>query len=236
MNQNRLTAESSVFDWRPEKLNFRLLTLVAISLLMHLFTFYLFQAAYPTTNTQLPPGAHVSVLNPANPDDRQVLSWIEVHDPAAISSPKFDRQPIYNRLFPPYRPSFTTTTPQLLPMQDNTPREGYSSIFSPQTLLPLQQKPVSKEVTFPSHLELDSALRNRQPNLPSNIPVTTRILEACLFFVGVNEQGKVVNVFLWKTSGDTEADEVAATYIRSIRFNSAPRMSWGKVRVTEQFR
>src|SRR5580704_19790686 len=78
-----------IFDWRKSRWNYRLPVLIAISFFAHLFCFYIFRVVYPTTTSLLPPSAQVTVLDPNRAQDRSLLEWVAVNDPAYVSAPRF---------------------------------------------------------------------------------------------------------------------------------------------------
>ena len=123
-----------IFDWRKSQWNYRLPVLpVGISLFGHIFCFYIFRVVYPTTTTLLPPSAQVTVLDPNNPQDKSLLDWVEMNNPANVSAPRFDPR-LVAQLTPQYKPIYSSLSVELKPSDSpEAPREqGIPSIFSPE--------------------------------------------------------------------------------------------------------
>ncbi|HZC35895.1 MAG TPA: hypothetical protein VE242_09795 [Chthoniobacterales bacterium] len=222
-----------IFDWTPPRWNKPLIGFLAASLLLHFAAFYLFHIVYPTTNSLLPPGAQVSVLNPKNPDDHHILDWVELHDPSALNLPKF-RNDLVPGLVPRYRPSFSTISPDPLPQpQPSASRQApMPSLLSAESLFPLRGKPkiTPVERTFVTRLEFGNNLRSRHPEISASLPTASEILEPSIFFVGVNPEGKIEYLFLWQTSGNDRRDSEAERFLRQIHFQSAPSAAWDLVK------
>jgi hypothetical protein len=206
---------------------------LAASLLAHFAAFYVFHVVYPTSNSLLPAAAQISVLNPKNPDDHDILDWAELHDPSALSIPKF-RNDLVPDLVPRYRPSFSTISPSpLAEPQPTIPQHTSSpSLFSADTLFPLRKKPVigPAEQTFVTQLEFGHNLQSRRPMLFGPPPSASEILEPTTFFVGLNREGKVEYLFLWQTSGNDRRDSEAERFLRQIQFAKGPSTDWDLVK------
>jgi hypothetical protein len=232
-NNDALLSQRLIFDWTPPRLNQPLIGFLAASLLVHFAAFYLFHIVYPTTNSLLPASAHISVLNPRNPDDHRILDWAELHDPSALTMPKF-RSDLVPDLVPRYRPSFSTTSPSPLPEpQPTIPLQTSSpSLFSAESLFPLRKKPAigPAERPFVTQLEFGQNLRNRHPVFAGSLPSASEVLEPTTFFVGVNREGKVEYLFLWHTSGNDGCDSEAERFLRQIQFGTGPATAWDLVR------
>ncbi len=101
-----------IFDWRKSPWDYRLPVLIAISFFAHLFCFYIFRVVYPMTTSLLPPSAQVTVLDPNRPQDKSLLDWVAVNDPAKISAPKFDSS-VITQVAPRYKPIYSTLSVEL---------------------------------------------------------------------------------------------------------------------------
>jgi TonB family protein len=220
-----------IFDWRKSQWNYRLPVLIAISLFGHIFCFYIFRVVYPTTTNLLPPSAQVNVLDPDNPQDKSLLDWVEMNNPANVSAPGFDPR-LIAQLTPQYKPVYSSLSVDLKPSDSSGPREkGIPSIFSPETLLPMRSRPmdtVSKR-TFPSRLDIASTLQPRVPESLPELPTTSTLSEPTSFFVGVNPAGQVDFVFLRQSSGSGQLDQQAKDFIRTMRFKPESRRDWGVI-------
>ena len=221
-----------IFDWDRPRWNSRLLWLIVFSLGLHFAGLYIFHIVYPSTTSLPPTAAQVSVLNPQNPQDRRLLDWVELNDPAAISAPKFD-DGLVTTLVPSYRPTFSDETPAIQGSQTVAPAQEAPtpSLFTPKNLFPRQGRPsvAIPKVRFASHFEFDSALQNRQPLVSEELAASQRVYEPTTFFVGVGKKGNVDYAFLWRTSGNDQLDHQAEAAVKHLKFQPSGSETWGKV-------
>lgn len=232
MNERSLNHQF-IFDWQKTRWDYRLPVLVGISFVGHILCFYIFHIVYPATTSLLPPAAQISVLDPQNPQDQQILDWVEVNDPAAISVPSF-RPRLIGQLTPRYRPSFSTVSPQLLPLTPDAPKpQGLPSLFSPENLSSIRSPPVQagQTLTFPTRVEVSPTLKPRLRSLSPPFPTTSKLVELSSFFVGVNRDGTVDYAFLWTSSGDNNLDQMADRFVRTLKFDPAASAAWGTVQL-----
>ena len=220
-----------IFDWRRSRWDYRLPLLIVLSLFGHVFCFYVFHVIYPTTTALLPPSAQVTVLDPNNPQDRSLLDWVEMNNPANVSAPRFDPR-LAAQLTPQYKPIFSSLSVELKASDSSGPREqGIPSIFSPEVLLPMRSRLTQAAPTmmFSSRLEIASTLQARTPvSLPA-LPAAATLSEPTSFFVGVSPEGAVDFVFLRQSSGIGQLDQKAEEFIRTVKFKPAPRRDWGVI-------
>jgi TonB family protein len=220
-----------IFDWRKSQWNYRLPVLIALSLFGHLFCFYIFRVVYPTTTSLLPPSAQVTVLDPTNPQNKSLLDWVEMNNPANVSAPTFDPH-LVAQLTPPYKPIYSSLPVELKPSDSSDPQEkGIPSIFSPETLLPMRSRSTDAAAkrTFSSRLDIASSLQPRVPDLLPSFPTTSALPEPTSIFIGVNPAGEVDFVFLRQSSGNSQLDQEAEDFIRTVKFKSGPLRSWGVI-------
>jgi len=223
-----------IFDWQKTRFDYRLPVLIGISFIAHIFSFYIFHIVYPATTSLLPPAAQISVLDPRNPQDQEVLDWVEVNDPAAIGVPSF-RPKLIAQLTPRYRPAFSTVPPQFQPLTPDAPKtQGLPSLFSPGNLPSARSRPVRDEhiADFPSSLTVSLPLKSRLRSVPMPLPATSKLVEPSSFFVGINKDGTVDSTFLWTSSGDNELDQAADRFVHSLQFGPAELAAWGTVRLS----
>jgi hypothetical protein len=222
-----------IFDWQKPRFDYRLPVLIGISFVGHIFSFYIFHIVYPATTSLLPPAAQISLLNPKNPEDQEILDWVEVNDPAAISVPSF-RPKLISQLTPRYRPAFSTVPPQIKPLVPDAPAtRGFPSLFSPENSLSARSKPVQERVVeFPSSLAVSPPLKSRLRSVPTPLPTTSKLVEPSSFFVGVNKEGTVDFTFLWTSSGDNELDQTADRFVHTLQFDPAGSAAWGTVQLS----
>ena len=225
-------SSSSIFDWERPRWNSLLLLLILLSLGLHFVGLYVFHIVYPSTTSLPPPTAQVSVLNPQNPQDRRLLDWVELNDPAAISAPKVNDS-FVTKLVPDYRPTFTDETPAIHGTEAGAPAQEAPtpSLFTPDNLFLRQARPVAIQpnVRFVSHLEFGSALASRHPKVPGSLPPSERVWEPTTFFVGISKEGEVQYLFLWRTSGNDQLDHLAEETIRRLQFQPAEKEAWDTV-------
>lgn len=229
--RERSLSPGLIFDWKKSRWDYRLPVLIGISFVAHILSFYIFHIVYPATTSLLPPAAQISVLDPANPQDQQVLDWIEVNDPASVSVPSF-RSKFITQLTPRYRPSFSTDSPELQPLTPDAPSpQRLPSLFSPENLLPIRSRPVKGEQisAFPSSVAVSPSLKPRLRSI--SLPSTSKLVEPSSFFVGVNRDGTVDFAFLWTSSGDNELDQAADRFVRTLKFEPAETTAWGTVQL-----
>jgi TonB family protein len=220
-----------IFDWRKSQWNYRLPVLIGISLFGHIFCLYIFHVVYPTTTTLLPPSAQVTVLDPNNPQDKSLLDWVEMNNPANVSAPRFDPR-LVAQLAPQYKPIYSSLSVELKPADSSDPREqGIPSIFSPETLLPIRSRPMEAVPSriFPSRLNVASSLQPRIPVSLPGLPTTSALSEPTSFFIGVNSAGEVDFTFLRRSSGIGQLDQKAEDFIRKVKFKPEPRRDWGVI-------
>jgi hypothetical protein len=220
-----------IFDWRKDQWNYRLPVLIAISLFGHIFCFYIFRVVYPTTTTLLPPSAQVTVLDPNSPQDKSLLDWVEMNNPANVSAPMFNPR-LVSELTPQYKPIYSSLSVDLKPSVSSGPKEaGIPSIFSPETLMPMRARPteaVPKRV-FPTRLDIASTLEPRVPDSLPGLPTASALAEPTSIFVGVNPAGEVDFVFLRQSSVAGQLDQKAEDFIRTVKFKPGPGRDWGVV-------
>ena len=220
-----------IFDWRKSPWDYRLPVLIAISFFAHLFCFYIFRVVYPMTTSLLPPSAQVTVLDPNRPQDKSLLDWVAVNDPAKISAPGFDSK-VIAEVAPRYKPTYSTLSVELKGSESARPQElGVPSLFSAETLFPMRSQPQEGEAPKPfrSRLEIASTLQSRNPiSLPA-IPSSSALAEPTSIFVGVSPEGEADYVFLTQSSGTGALDQKALDFIRSVKFKPNSNRDWGMV-------
>jgi TonB family protein len=218
------------FDWRKSRWNYRLPVLIAVSLLAHIFCFYLFRVVYPATTALLPPSAQVTVLDSTRPADKEILDWVAMNDPASVSAPKFDSG-VIARVAPRYRPIYSTVTVPLRSSDAAKPKqEGIPSMFSTESVLPIRPPLPSTGAPkrFPTTVEMASTLQTEVA--APKLPASSAVAEPTSLFVGVNLAGEVEYVFLMQSSGNSAIDAEAQAFIRNVKFKPAPNRGWGVVR------
>ncbi len=220
-----------IFDWQQSRWDYRLPVLIAISFFAHVFCFYIFRVVYPTTTSLLPPSAQVTVLDPNRPEDKSLLDWVAMNNPANASAPGFDSRMI-RQVLPRYKPTYSTLSVELKRSDSAKPhKEGVPSLFSAETLLPMRSPPPEEAAVkiFPTRLEIGSTLQSRAPASLPPLPTSAALSEPTSIFVGVNPEGNADYVFLTESSGYGPLDLKAQNFIRSVRFKPESARNWGAV-------
>jgi hypothetical protein len=220
-----------IFDWRKSHWDYRLPVLIAISFFAHIFCFYIFRVVYPPTTSLLPPSAQVTVLDPNRSQDKNLLEWVAMNNPANVSAPTFDTR-LITQVVPPYKPIYSTLSVELKRADSAKPQDqGIPSLFSAETLLPMRSQPQEGPAmrSFPTRLEIASTLRPRAPAFLSALPASSALSEPTSIFVGVDPEGEADYVFLTQSSGSGPLDQKAEDFIRSVRFKPDRNRTWGMV-------
>ncbi len=220
-----------IFDWRKSHWDYRLPVLFAISLFAHIFCFYIFRVVYPTTTSLLPPSAQVTVLDPNRPQDKGLLDWVDMNNPAIVSAPRFDSR-VIDQVLPRYKPIYSTLSVELKSSDSaKAPDQRIPSLFSAETLLPMHSQHEAQHIptTFPSRLEIASTLQSRTPETLPALPASSALSEPTSIFVGVNPEGEADYAFLMQSSGNGPLDVKAEDFVRSVRFKPGPIRNWGVV-------
>ena len=220
-----------IFDWRKNRWDYRLPVLIAISFFAHIFCFYIFRVVYPTTTSLLPPSAQVTVLDPNRPQDKSLLDWVAMNDPANVSAPKFDPR-VITQVTPRYKPIYSTFSVELRRSDSAKPQEqGIPSLFSAENLFPMRSQPEERDLPkkFPTRLEIASTLQSRAPASLPILPTTSALSEPTSIFLGVSPEGKAEYVFLMQSSGNAPLDQKAEDLMRAVKFKPDPNWDWGVV-------
>jgi len=224
-------APAWVFTWERPAWSLRLPLFILVSLLGHLFCFYIFQVVYPSSASLPPATASVAVLNPEDDRDRRVLDWAELKDPAALAAPGFRPERI-TKLVPRYQPSFADQSPAFIAVTPE-PAQDLPPIFGPDSALANNPAPVpAATVIFMSHVEFAKTLQDRLAGPARALPHVQANGESTVLLLGVNPNGGVSDLLVWLSSGKPDLDEAAARFARDLRFQGAPGYSWGKLRFT----
>ncbi len=196
---------------------------------IHGAAFYLVQTTAPEPEKAPPIAARFSVLNPANPQDRAALEWIENRDPAAmVFQTETPPQP---RMTQRYQPSYEAVLPQPIPIpKDENPLQ-LASLFPPG---PVPDVTLSRRTIEPDWPELPTKISVSEslaplaprefapPKILGDIPVPTR------FFVVQLPTENEKAFFLMQSSGNDVLDEYARTWMKKspIAFHDAQNSGW----------
>lgn len=114
-----------IFQWeRRTHAHWRLVGIVALSLLAHAVSFYALQIAYTPTGSQLPPPAQVVMIGAGEPGDDAFARWLAMADPALVvqPAPPTDAETLAMLDFR-YVPSYAASHPRFKSL-DPLPGEG----------------------------------------------------------------------------------------------------------------
>jgi TonB family protein len=220
-----------IFDWQKSRWDYRLPVLIAISFIVHIFCFYIFRVVYPPTTSLLPPSAQVTILDPNRPQDRSLLDWVTMNNPANVSAPRFDAG-VIDQVTPKYKPIYSTLAVESRRGESAKPQpEAIPSLFSAETLLPTRSQPPEEVIakTFPTRLEIASTLQSRVPVTLAALPTSSALSEPTSIFIGVNPDGAADYVFLEQSSGNSSLDQKAEDFIRGVKFKPDSNRTWGVV-------
>ncbi|MBV8141112.1 MAG: hypothetical protein JOZ60_03610 [Verrucomicrobia bacterium] len=220
-----------IFDWRKGGWDYRLPVLIAVSFFAHIFCFYIFHVVYPTTTSLLPPSAQVTVLDPNRRQDKGLLDWVAMNDPAKVSAPGFDSS-LVGRIAPRYKPTYSSLLVELRRLEPAEPeKRGMPSLFSAETLLPMRVQPQEETTpkTFPTRCQVASTLQSRAPVDWPVLPTSSTLSNPTSLFVGVSPEGAADYVFLMRSSENISLDQGAEDFIRKVKFKPGPNRNWGMV-------
>ena len=82
-----------IFRWKKPKLNWRFHFFVFVSLLGHVFAFYVFRVVYPPAVQVTPQPTRVTLLQPSDPRAAQFLRALDGRTFSVRSSPPPDPSP-----------------------------------------------------------------------------------------------------------------------------------------------
>lgn len=205
---------------------------VALSLLAHAASFYLFQIAYPPIARAMPPPAQISLLAPGSPENDRLLRWIEAEDPALTARPAEVSPPhLFDR---PYEPSFAQIHAQPKKIPETPPAFSFPTALPPLALMemaaPHQNIAAAVSAPMPTTLRFSGLLTGRvvAKAAPLHFQTTATELQPACFLVGVSGHGEVRYLFLQSSSGDKAIDDRAATELRTAEFaRAAEELTWG---------
>ena len=232
-------APGLTFDWpRGEGFPFVLFGWLAISLLAHAASFFLFQVAEPLGTTIPDPAPRVSVLTPSSPEASALLHWIAAQDPALAAAAASVTPPGLPDIA--YRPSYATMrtaplgpveTPVAVPFPPA--RDPLAVITSADPRPAPQPIPGAPQ---PTAISFSAALASRAPAaLPPLVPKTRAAepVEPTRHLIGVTDRGAVRFVFLQSSSGNPALDEQAAAHLQTLVFPPADApLTWATATVT----
>jgi hypothetical protein len=203
----------------------QLLVFLALSFLAHAATFFLFQVAYPPHVTIPLRTTQVALLSGDDPEQQELLQWIESEDPALIAA---SAHPVPARLLKmEYEPSYLKprtpprTMPNTVPMPERAPGPDMAALL--RSVAPPRPSVKVSIQRAPTELILSGELRGRK--LSSAVPAwktaSKAPLEETSVLLGVAPDGEVRFATLQKSSGDHQTDQDALAQLARLRFEPA---------------
>ena len=249
------TAEESlglVFQWEGRAhAHWRLAGLIAFSLLVHAIGFYVLQAAYTPTGSQLPPPVQVTMARPARSDDppetraqsRALEHWLAIADPSLATEPAFptetDRNP---GDLVEYVPSYKAAPPAFKPL--DPPAIGSAAPPRPRPPGPVPVASAKPALHPPSPVpptrvaltnELAILAPRPLPAINFALPSGAKALNTTTFLVGARPDGGEPFLFREGSSGEVSADDYAQDYLAHLNFQppTAPNGGtvWGRAEI-----
>lgn len=229
------TAPGLTFEWpRPEGFPFALLGCMAVSLLAHAATFFLFQVAEPLGTTLSHSAPQVSVLTPSSPEAIAFLHWIDAQDPALVAAASSVTPAGLPEIA--YRPSYATMRTAPLGPVETPVAVPFPAARDPLAVIAsADPRPAPSPVASaaqPTAVSFSATLANRAPSpLPQLVPKTraTEPAEPTRYLIGVTDRGAVRFVFLQSSSGHPALDEQAAAHLQRLVFTpSDTPVTWAE--------
>ena len=226
-----------VFRWPERSASLLLPAFLLLSLVVHAFTFFLFQVAYPPAVSLAPPPAQITLITPDQPESAAFLRWVQAQDPAIAASVQEVAPPpgLGDRL---YRPSYATARSFQMEVE---PQQALPDFPSARSLLDAPGSPkaaaaVSERPAVATALAFSEGLaaRDAAPGAPLKLALPSRVnLRSTVFLVGVGADGKVRYSFPQAgsegaSSGDPKVDAQAELLLRAHSFAPSPApLQWG---------
>ena len=243
-NEAEDNGDGLIFQWeRRARSRWRLILMMAASLLVHAASFYAFQAAYTPTGTQLPPPAQVVLVPLDQPENAPLARWLTMNDPALTTRPAapsaaqvlaslgFHYVPSYNAAQPPFKPLDPTgSTVNTVPPRASLP--GPVPMPMPPTMKSPPRAPDTGRTTRVVLTGLVAA-PDGAPLPPVRFAAgeDTSVLDPTVFLVGVRSEGGEPFFFRQATSGNAAADEYARGYLVGLGLRSVAGtdsgVAWG---------
>ena len=236
-----------IFQWeRPSHVHWRLLGIIALSLLVHAVSFYVLQVAYTPTGSQLPPPAQVMMVPLNQPGNDAFARWLAMADPSlvvqpAAPSPGETLAALDFRYVPSYKaaqPGFKSLDPlpgeeiTTAPPRPRPPGPLPLDLFAPGRTNYLSTRPAGSQRTRVLLTDgLEPLLSAALPPVRFKTLLGSEPVEPTAFLVGVRAEGGAPFLFLKSRPGNAFADDYAQSYLARLRFQpgGAPlgKVLWG---------
>ncbi len=203
------------------------------ALFIHGLAFYLVQTSAPNPGKKWITSARLTMLDPANPRDRELLEWIENHDPAVISQQPTSPEPPGLFAGIRYQPSYENVLPEPLPLLSEEKKWSHQSLFPPGAVpetaarspLPVHDWPtLPTKIVLSDQTQITRSAPFSPPVIKGDIPSPSR------FLVVIGEYRTAL--FLLQSSGNDRLDDYARTWLAGAAFSGGVRQTrvdffWG---------
>lgn len=226
------------FQWPEKGFTPLFAGFLLLSVLIHVFGFYLFQIVYPPSGSINPPPAQIVVVDMESPDARIFAGWMAAEDPEVIANPVAVEPS--ELLDVKYRPTYdrSATSFKSPPMPEAT--TTYPAGRSAAEILRKEmafEAPVQQPVRAPgTHVVFSGALADRHP---AQLPQISRMADldytfpSTTYLTGLTSSGEPCYFFLQTSSGDAELDEQARSGLSEVKFqpDEQAQVAWGMATV-----
>lgn len=236
-----------VFQWeRRSRARWRLVSLIALSLLAHAVGFYVLQVSYTPTGTQLPPPVQVMMARPERPDDppeiraqfRALSHWLAVTDPSLAIQPTPPGAGGNPGAFVQYLPSYKAAPPPFKPLDSPSAGAAAPPRPRPPGPVPILSSHGPTRAAGPSPATRVVLTGGIAPLVPIPLPAVVfalptgaKTLSPAVFLVGARPEGGAPLLFRETGSGEVSADDFAQDYLSRLRFQPSGRpdgaVIWG---------
>jgi len=210
---------------------------IAISLVFHAATFFIFRIVYPPQASMAAPPPAVMLLDQSRPDHQALLRWIEAEDPTPAMNAA---NAITERLLDvPYKPSYAALRTPPLTLAEEESRIQFPPARDPLAIIRSVEPPSSFRTPAPTGDPTGVVFTgDLQPRVSSPLPTFTvtkksaKELEEAVFLVGVDARGAIQFVMPQSSSGSPAADEEAARYLGNLKLSPGDKtITWGRAKV-----
>ena len=195
-----------VFQWeRRSRARWRLVSLIALSLLAHAVGFYVLQVSYTPTGTQLPPPVQVMMARPERPDDppeiraqfRALSHWLAVTDPSLAIQPTPPGAGGNPGAFVQYLPSYKAAPPPFKPLDSPSAGAAAPPRPRPPGPVPILSSHGPTRAAGPSPATRVVLTGGIAPLVPIPLPAVVfalptgaKTLSPAVFLVGARRRGR----------------------------------------------
>jgi hypothetical protein len=212
-----------IFNWEsPQRRNLAIAGFIAVSFVIHIAGFYLFQVVYPPIVSLLPAPQRVNLIAANSEQAVTLLRWIDAEDPALAST---TRRPLRMQRHEvgkvEHVPSYVATEPEL-----KQPPPLVVDLRVPSAQPPGPVPTTRRGVAEPAGIQSTRvSLSNDLQQLgdaklaPANFKASTsEPPQNAQFRIAVDGRGAVRYCFVLNSSGDSALDEQARQHLALCRF------------------